>query len=98
MCLCFLSFSTVSADLPPSPTNSVPFIVATSADDDKIQKPMAGPINGGSPMRFLQACSKLDMEPNPFEQSFAGGASSEKAGSAGGPSTETGLETPKPVL
>ncbi|KAF9338825.1 hypothetical protein BKA57DRAFT_146560 [Linnemannia elongata] len=85
-------------DLPPSPTNSVPFIVATSADDDKIQKPMAGPINGGSPMRFLQACSKLDMEPNPFEQSFAGGASSEKAGSAGGPSTETGLETPKPVL
>ncbi|KAG0311827.1 hypothetical protein BGZ97_011618 [Linnemannia gamsii] len=86
-------------DLPPSPTNSVPFIVATSADDDKIQKPMAGPINGGSPMHFLQAqaCSKLDMEPNPFEQSFAGGASSEKTGSAG-PSTETGLETPKPVL
>ncbi|KAF9126026.1 hypothetical protein BGW39_006989 [Mortierella sp. 14UC] len=81
-------------DLPPSPTNSVPFIVATSADDDKA---MAGPINGGSPMRFLQACSKLDMEPNPFEQSFAGGAGSEKADSVG-PSTGTGLETPKPVL
>ncbi|KAG9070608.1 hypothetical protein KI688_008146 [Linnemannia hyalina] len=73
-------------------------MVATSADDDKIQKPMAGPIDGGSPMRFLQACSKLDMEPNPFEQSFAGGASSERPGSAGGASTETGLETPKPVL
>ncbi|KAF8941997.1 hypothetical protein BGZ47_006964 [Haplosporangium gracile] len=84
-------------DLPPSPTNSVPFIVATSADDDQIQKPMAGPTNDGSPMRFLQGCSKLDMEPNPFEQSFAGGASSEKAGSAGS-ITETGLETPKPVL
>ncbi|KAF9907294.1 hypothetical protein EC991_011116 [Linnemannia zychae] len=80
-------------DLPPSPTNSVPFIVATSADDDK---PMAGPINGGSPMHFLQACSKLDMEPNPFEQSFAGGASS-KADSVGS-ITGTGLETPKPVL
>ncbi|KAF9103142.1 hypothetical protein BGX29_003738 [Mortierella sp. GBA35] len=84
-------------DLPPSPTNSVPFIVATSADDDKIQKPMAGPINGGSPMRPLQAFSKLDMEPNPFEQSFAGGAKSEKSGSSG-PNTETGVETPKPVL
>ncbi|KAF9156716.1 hypothetical protein BG015_002075 [Linnemannia schmuckeri] len=84
-------------DVPPSPTNSVPFIVTTSADDDKIQKPMAGPTNGSSPMRFLQGCSKLDMEPNPFEQSFAGGASSEKAGSAGS-ITETGLETPKPVL
>ncbi|KAK3848705.1 MAG: hypothetical protein J3R72DRAFT_429553 [Linnemannia gamsii] len=81
-------------DLPPSPTNSVPFIVATSADDDK---PMSGPIDDESPMHFLQVCSKLDMEPNPFEQSFAGGASSEKADSVG-PSAGTGLETPKPVL
>ncbi|KAF9923868.1 hypothetical protein FBU30_006078 [Linnemannia zychae] len=84
-------------DLPPSPTNSVPYIVATSADDDKTQKPMAGAINGGNSMRFLQGCSKLDMEPNPFEQSFAGGAGAAKSESTGS-NTGTGLETPKPVL
>ncbi|KAF9200692.1 hypothetical protein BGZ49_009076 [Haplosporangium sp. Z 27] len=77
-------------NLPPSPTNSVPYIVATSADNDKVEKPALAPING-----FIQACSKLDMEPNPFEQSFAD-TGSRKAGSNG--NTEAAVETPKPVL
>ncbi|KAF9918555.1 hypothetical protein BX616_007855 [Lobosporangium transversale] len=104
-----------SINLPPSPTNSVPYIIATSADDDKAKKPVVAPINGGSPMRYLQQCSnKLDMEPNPFEQSFATG--SQKGGSSNAivtstaattstttsttanGSSEPNAETPKPVL
>ncbi|KAG0364542.1 hypothetical protein BC939DRAFT_467243 [Gamsiella multidivaricata] len=81
------------SDLPPSPTNSVPFIIATSADDDKDVKLAVAPTNGGSPMRYLQASSKLDLEPNPFEQSFAG----TKSGANSGNSEASG-ETPKPVL
>ncbi|KAF9995381.1 hypothetical protein BGZ80_005352 [Entomortierella chlamydospora] len=84
-------------NLPPSPTNSVPYIIATSADEDKPEKTVAAPVNGGSPMRFIQGCSKLDMEPNPFEQSFAGtGTGSQKTGTNG--NTEVNVETPKPVL
>ncbi|KAF9343262.1 hypothetical protein BGX26_006006 [Mortierella sp. AD094] len=82
-------------NLPPSPTNSVPYIIATTADDDKLEKPVAAPVNGGSPMRFIQACSKLDMEPNPFEQSFAG-TGSQKTGTNG--NTDGNVETPKPIL
>lgn len=82
-----------SSHLPPSPSNSVPYIIATSADDEKSEKP--APMNGTSPMRFLQGCSKLDMEPNPFEQSFAGksASSSNNNGNA-----ESAVETPKPIL
>ncbi|KAG0215684.1 hypothetical protein BGX28_008930 [Mortierella sp. GBA30] len=69
---------------------------ATSADDEKADKPVVAPVNGGSPMHYLQACSKLDMEPNPFEQSFAG-TRAEKSGTGIG-SAEGGSETPKPVL
>ncbi|KAK3819780.1 MAG: bZIP transcription factor AtfA [Benniella sp.] len=42
----------------------------------------------------MAACSKLDMEPNPFEQSFSGSGT---AGGVGSSSGGTG-ETPKPVL
>ncbi|KAI1314528.1 hypothetical protein EDD11_002044 [Mortierella claussenii] len=81
-----------SVNLPPSPTNSVPYIIATSADDDKNEKPGVAPVNGGSPMRYLQACSKLDMEPNPFEQSFAGTGSQkgDVGGGSGGDATGVG--------
>ncbi|KAI8594808.1 hypothetical protein EDD21DRAFT_449115 [Dissophora ornata] len=58
-------------NLPPSPSNSVPFI------------------NIGA--------SKLDMEPNPFEQSFAG-TGSQKSGSSNGNSEPAAVETPRPVL
>ncbi|KAG0087778.1 hypothetical protein BGZ93_010749 [Podila epicladia] len=78
-----------SMDLPPSPSNSVPFIIATAADDEKPEKAVA-PVNGGSPMRYLQASSKLDLEPNPFEQSFSG--------MSGKGSDAVKVETPKPVL
>ncbi|KAG0325829.1 hypothetical protein BG004_003091, partial [Podila humilis] len=79
-----------SVDLPPSPSNSIPFITATAADEDKPEKVVA-PINGGSPMRYLQASSKLDLEPNPFEQSFSG-----MSGKTGSDAVK--VETPKPVL
>ncbi|KAG0006589.1 hypothetical protein BGZ65_006294 [Modicella reniformis] len=88
-------------NLPPSPSNSVPFIIATSADEDKAEKPTVAPVNGGSPMRFL-ACSKLDMEPNPFEQSFAGTGSQKSGANHGGAGAESSssstVETPKPIL
>ncbi|KAF9577820.1 hypothetical protein BGW38_006726 [Lunasporangiospora selenospora] len=83
-------------ELPPSPANSIPFIITTSAEEDKSEKRV--PVNGASPIRSLQACSKLDMEPNPFEQSFSKtGAigSSESSSSNGEQST---VETPKTVL
>ncbi|KAF9571597.1 hypothetical protein BGW38_008601, partial [Lunasporangiospora selenospora] len=41
-------------------------------------------------------CSKLDMEPNPFEQSFSGHGSGKPGATTGG--TEARTETPKPVL
>ncbi|KAF9328600.1 hypothetical protein BG006_008224 [Podila minutissima] len=78
-----------SMDLPPSPSNSVPFIIATAADEEKPEKAVA-PVNDGSPMRYLQASSKLDLEPNPFEQSFSG--------MSGKGSDAVKVETPKPVL
>ncbi|KAF9969647.1 hypothetical protein BGZ65_011741, partial [Modicella reniformis] len=83
------------ADLGPAPTSNVPLIITTAADDDKGDKLAAAPIEGagGGPMNFLAACSKLDMEPNPFEQSFSGSAPTSNPGSASG----TG-ETPKPIL
>lgn len=40
-----------------------------------------------TPTRFLQACSKLDLEPNPFEQSFGGLPSSDTPGNAVSPKT-----------
>ncbi|RUS14018.1 putative bZIP transcription factor [Endogone sp. FLAS-F59071] len=40
-----------------------------------------------TPTRFLQACSKLDLEPNPFEQSFGGLPSAETPGNAASPKT-----------
>ncbi|KAF9191187.1 hypothetical protein BGZ51_007638 [Haplosporangium sp. Z 767] len=68
----------------------------TSAESENSEKPIVAPIQGGSPIRYMQACSKLDMEPNPFEQSFAG-TSSGKPGNATG-NGEGAVETPKPVL
>ncbi|GJJ69561.1 ATF/CREB family transcription factor [Entomortierella parvispora] len=82
-------------DLLPSPTNSVPYIIATAVDGAKTEAVVA-PIHGGSPMRYLQASSKLDQEPNPFEQSFSGMAPEKSGAGAGGPGPK--VETPKPVL
>ncbi|CAH1762251.1 14964_t:CDS:2 [Entrophospora sp. SA101] len=47
------------------------------------------PTTEQTPTRFLAACSKLDLEPNPFEQSFSGVASHSEG---------TGQSTPKPIL
>ncbi|KAG0046389.1 hypothetical protein BGZ83_008443 [Gryganskiella cystojenkinii] len=87
-------------DLLPSPTNSVPYIIATAADGVKTEAIVA-PIHGGSPMRYLQASSKLDQEPNPFEQSFSGASDKTGSGGAGGAGVAgagSKVETPKPVL
>ncbi|KAF9186761.1 hypothetical protein BGZ51_008673 [Haplosporangium sp. Z 767] len=72
-----------------APSHTVPLIVTTTSDEEKVDKLAVAPINGG----FMQACSKLDMEPNPFEQSFSG-VSSDKAGTT----KNMKVETPKPVL
>ncbi|KAG0248258.1 hypothetical protein BG011_000269 [Mortierella polycephala] len=72
-----------------APSNTVPLIVTTTSDEEKADKLAVAPINGG----FMQACSKLDMEPNPFEQSFSG-VSSDKADVT----KNMKVETPKPVL
>ncbi|CAO3564620.1 unnamed protein product [Mortierella alpina] len=85
-----------SMDLPIAPDNNVPLIVTTAADEDKTDKLAVAPINGEGSISFLQACSKLDMEPNPFEQSFSG-LSSDKPG-APPSAAEPAVETPKPVL
>ncbi|KAF9167555.1 hypothetical protein DFQ27_004582 [Actinomortierella ambigua] len=82
-----------SGDMPPS-SNAVPFIIATAAEDEKREKPLAAPVNGGSPVRYLQASSKLDMEPNPFEQSFSGMTGDKNSSSP----SSLKPETPKPVL
>ncbi|KAG0258522.1 hypothetical protein BG011_003230 [Mortierella polycephala] len=82
----------LSGDLAPAGNETS----ATSAEGENSEKPIVAPIDGGSPMLYLQACSKLDMEPNPFEQSFAG-TSSGKPGNATG-NGEGAVETPKPVL
>ncbi|KAF9976286.1 hypothetical protein BGZ73_008832 [Actinomortierella ambigua] len=84
----------VQSDMPPS-SNAVPFIIATAAEDEKREKPLAAPVNGGSPVRYLHASSKLDMEPNPFEQSFSGMTNDKNPSS---PSSSLKPETPKPVL
>ncbi|KAF8960958.1 hypothetical protein BGZ46_001465, partial [Entomortierella lignicola] len=57
-----------------------------AADDGKSD--LATSVDGDGPMSYLQARSKLDMEPNPFEQSFSGSATG----------TESTGETSKPVL
>ncbi|KAG0244191.1 hypothetical protein BGW41_000178 [Actinomortierella wolfii] len=80
------------SDVLPS-SNTVPFIITTAAEDEKRDKPLAAPVNGGSPVRYLQASSKLDMEPNPFEQSFSG-----MTGDKNTSSSSLKPETPKPVL
>ncbi|KAF9439083.1 hypothetical protein BGZ76_000045 [Entomortierella beljakovae] len=46
-------------------------------------------------MKYQENLPSLDMEPNPFEQSFAG-TGSQKAGTGG--NSETSVETPKPML
>jgi len=74
--------------------NNVPLIITTAADDDKTDKLASAPIDGDGPIGFLAACSKLDMEPNPFEQSFSGSGT---AASVGPSSGGTG-DTSKPVL
>ncbi|KAF9113189.1 hypothetical protein BGX27_002030 [Mortierella sp. AM989] len=71
---------TLSSDLGPGKNNMV-------AEDGKSDT-LATSVDGDGPMSYLQARSKLDMEPNPFEQSFSGGATG----------TESTGETPKPVL
>ncbi|KAG0008746.1 hypothetical protein BGZ80_003109 [Entomortierella chlamydospora] len=75
-------------DLPPAPSNNIPLLITTAADDVKSDT-LATSIDGDGPMDYLNARSKLDMEPNPFEQSFLG--------SATGSGEPTG-ETSKPVL
>ncbi|KAI8604797.1 hypothetical protein EDD21DRAFT_190614 [Dissophora ornata] len=75
----------LSTDLGPGKTNM-------AADDDNADNLAAAPIDGAGPVDYLQAVSKLDMEPNPFEQSFSGTATGN-----GESSTGTG-ETPKPIL
>ncbi|KAG0353264.1 hypothetical protein BGZ54_002309 [Gamsiella multidivaricata] len=62
-----------------------------AANDDKSDKLAAASIDGTGSMNYLQACSKLDMEPNPFEQSFSGTTTTGSAEASAG-------ETSKPVL
>ncbi|GBC00677.1 hypothetical protein RclHR1_03940003 [Rhizophagus clarus] len=52
-------------------------------------KELPPPVVEQTPTRFLAACSKHDLEPNPFEQSFSG---------ANPLSESTGTNSPKPSL
>src|SRR5437016_5645129 len=52
-------------------------------------KELHPPVVEQTPTRFLAACSKHDLEPNPFEQSFSG---------ANPLSESTGTNSPKPSL
>ncbi|KAI8362056.1 hypothetical protein B0O80DRAFT_421641 [Mortierella sp. GBAus27b] len=79
-------------DMASAPGNNMPLIITTAADDDRSDKLASAPIDGDEPMNFLAACSKLDMEPNPFEQSFSG------SGTAGSVGSSSGGDTAKPVL
>ncbi|KAF9100428.1 hypothetical protein BGX29_006601 [Mortierella sp. GBA35] len=80
-------------DLPTAPNNAIPLIVTTSADDDKAVLARA---NNDNPMNYLQPVNKLDMEPNPFEQSFSD-LSPETSGPPSGNSAPA-PEAPKPTL
>ncbi|KAF8942642.1 hypothetical protein BGZ47_006293 [Haplosporangium gracile] len=80
-------------DRPTAPNNTVPLIVTTAADDDKAV--LARSSNDNS-MNYMQPVSKLDMEPNPFEQSFSD-LTPEKAGPPSGNSAPA-PEAPKPTL
>lgn len=82
-----------SMDLPTAPNNNVPLIVTTAADDDKAVLARA---NNDNPMNYMQPVSKLDMEPNPFEQSFSD-LTPEKAGPPSGNSAPA-PDAPKPTL
>nr|CAG8536958.1 1237_t:CDS:2 [Entrophospora candida] len=69
---------------------------ATSEVESEVDTPTSSKSSdsqniANSPSRspFLAACSKLDLEPNPFEQSFSGVASHSEG---------TGQGTPKPIL
>ncbi|KAF9897554.1 hypothetical protein BX616_005368, partial [Lobosporangium transversale] len=81
------------ADVPLAPTNSIPLIVTTAADDTKSDKLATAPVDGAG-IKYIQACSKLDMEPNPFEQSFLGSATTTTTNSA----VESTSESSKTVL
>ncbi|KAF9908385.1 hypothetical protein EC991_009840 [Linnemannia zychae] len=87
------SLSQSGMDLPTAPNNAIPLIVTTAADDDKAVLARA---NNDNPMNYMQPVSKLDMEPNPFEQSF----SDLTPGKSGPPSGNSAPapDAPKPTL
>ncbi|KAF9927119.1 hypothetical protein FBU30_003469 [Linnemannia zychae] len=86
------NLSQPSMDLPAASNNTVPLIVTTAADDDKNVLARAN----DNPMNYLQPVSKLDMEPNPFEQSFSD-ITPEKSAPPSGNSAPA-PEPPKPTL
>ncbi|KAI1315816.1 hypothetical protein EDD11_000311 [Mortierella claussenii] len=81
---------TLSSDLGPGNSNITGNASMAADDNTKTEKLITGSVDDTGSMKFIQACSKLDMEPNPFEQSFSGSAS--------GSGAEPSSETPKPVL
>ncbi|CAG8556590.1 10527_t:CDS:2 [Diversispora eburnea] len=74
----------------PTPGKSDSGIESPSESTNKFPgKDLPPPTIEQTPTRFLASCSKLDLEPNPFEQSFSGVA----------PITENaGTSSPKPSL
>ncbi|RUS18071.1 hypothetical protein BC938DRAFT_476078, partial [Jimgerdemannia flammicorona] len=73
----------------PSTTATQTSSTSTSSKFTENALPAPLPTIEQTPTRFLQACSKLDLEPNPFEQSFGGLPSGD---------TQGNTSSPKPVL
>ncbi|RIA93280.1 hypothetical protein C1645_735663 [Glomus cerebriforme] len=81
--------STPAGRSPESPTSESPSSPVKNTLTKLPGKDISSSVIEQTPTRFLAACSKHDLEPNPFEQSFSG---------ANPLSESTGTNSPKPSL